>query len=156
VQPIHRLVSGLPDGVDLPAALEPVFEVGPLEPQPDARVVDRLVADGALALVTTDGLRTLTPRPGAFSDVADLDSSRLDAALASLPAHELRNQHGVGHCVDALTSGAVQAAMLLRPVSVAQIQATAHARAKMPPKSTFFWPKPRTGTVFRSLATRRS
>jgi uncharacterized protein (DUF1015 family) len=46
----------------------------------------------------------------------------------------------------------VDVAVLLRPVSVAQIQATANAREKMPPKSTFFWPKPRTGAVFRSLA----
>jgi uncharacterized protein (DUF1015 family) len=40
----------------------------------------------------------------------------------------------------------------LRPVTVDQIARTAHAREKMPPKSTFFWPKPRTGTVFRSLS----
>ena len=25
------------------------------------------------------------------------------------------------------------------------------ARDRMPPKTTFFWPKPRTGIVFRSL-----
>jgi uncharacterized protein (DUF1015 family) len=154
VQPIHRLLSGLPAGFDLAAALTPAFDVGGLEGRPDARVVDRLVADGVLALVTSDGLRTLTPRPGAFGDAPDLDSSRLDVALAALPSHDLRYQHGVGHCVDAVTSGDAQAAVLLRPVSVAQIQATAHARDKMPPKSTFFWPKPRTGTVFRSLSTR--
>jgi uncharacterized protein (DUF1015 family) len=154
VQPIHRLLSGLPDGIDLATALEPFFVVGPLEPLPDARIIDRLIADGALALVTNDGLRTLTPRDGAFGDIADLDSSRLDVAIAVLPRHELRYQHGVGHCVQAVTSGNAQAAVLLRPVSVAQIQATAHARDKMPPKSTFFWPKPRTGTVFRSLTAR--
>jgi hypothetical protein len=152
VQPIHRLLSGLGADVDLPAALEQFFEVGPLEPLPDARIVDRLIAAGALALVTTEGMRTLTPRPEALGHVVDLDSSRLDVALAALPTHELRYQHGVGHCVDAVTSGDAQAAVLLRPVSVAQIQATAHARDKMPPKSTFCWPKPRTGAVFRSLA----
>jgi hypothetical protein len=152
VQPIHRLVSGLPDGIDLAATLERFFTVGPLEPLPDAAIVDRLVAEGALALVTADGLRLLTPRPEAFGAVADLDSSRLDVALASLRAYDVRYQHGVASCVRAVTSADAQAAVLLRPVSVAQIQATAHAREKMPPKSTFFWPKPRTGVLFRSLA----
>jgi uncharacterized protein (DUF1015 family) len=68
-----------------------------------------------------------------------------------VPGYQLTYQHGVGNVVRAVASGAAQAGVLLRPVSVAQIQATAHAREKMPPKSTFFWPKPRTGTVFRSL-----
>jgi uncharacterized protein (DUF1015 family) len=152
VQPIHRLVSGLPPKTDVVAAFEPFFAVGAPEPFPDASVVDRLVADGALALITVNGMRTLTPRPGAFGDIPDLDSSRLDVALAALPDHELRYQHGVGHCVSAVRAADADVGVLLRPVSVAQIQATARARDKMPPKSTFFWPKPRTGTVFRSLA----
>jgi uncharacterized protein (DUF1015 family) len=36
-------------------------------------------------------------------------------------------------------------------VTVAQIVAIAHGGERMPPKSTFFWPKPRTGVVLRSL-----
>jgi uncharacterized protein (DUF1015 family) len=64
---------------------------------------------------------------------------------------EVKYQHGVGRATTAVTSGQAQAAILLRPVSVEQIRATADARGLMPPKSTFFWPKPRTGTVFRSL-----
>jgi len=34
---------------------------------------------------------------------------------------------------------------------VAQIRATAGEGALMPPKSTFFWPKLRTGLLFRDL-----
>jgi len=37
-------------------------------------------------------------------------------------------------------------------VTVDQITAYANAHEKMPPKSTFFYPKLRTGTVFRSLS----
>jgi uncharacterized protein (DUF1015 family) len=47
--------------------------------------------------------------------------------------------------------GAADAAVLLRPVTVAQIRAAAFAGARMPEKTTFFSPKPRTGMVFRSL-----
>ena len=42
-------------------------------------------------------------------------------------------------------------AILLRPVSVAQIEAVAEAGERMPQKTTFFQPKPLTGLVFRSL-----
>jgi uncharacterized protein (DUF1015 family) len=57
----------------------------------------------------------------------------------------------VGRALAAVRDGRAQAAILLRPVSVEQIRATAAARGLMPPKSTVFHPKPRTGTVFRSL-----
>ena len=42
-----------------------------------------------------------------------------------------------------------QYGVLLRPATVAQIDANAHAGERMPPKTTFFHPKPRTGVVFR-------
>ncbi|MGI8664376.1 MAG: DUF1015 family protein, partial [Acidimicrobiales bacterium] len=151
VQPIHRLVSGLPAGIDLAEALAASFTVGALEPHPKATVIERLVAQSALALVTRDGLRTLTPIRGAFAGLRDLDSARLDHALEALPAHRLSYQHGVANVVAAVTAGEADCGVLLRPVSVEEIQSTAHARDKMPPKSTFFWPKPRTGAVFRSL-----
>jgi uncharacterized protein (DUF1015 family) len=41
--------------------------------------------------------------------------------------------------------------VLLRPVTVAQIRAAAFAGVRMPEKTTFFSPKPRTGMVFRRL-----
>jgi uncharacterized protein (DUF1015 family) len=43
------------------------------------------------------------------------------------------------------------AAVLIRPVSVAEIQRTAREGLLMPPKSTFFTPKLQTGLVIRSL-----
>jgi len=38
-----------------------------------------------------------------------------------------------------------------KPATVAQIAAVSHGGDRMPPKTTFFWPKPRTGIVFRPL-----
>jgi uncharacterized protein (DUF1015 family) len=49
-------------------------------------------------------------------------------------------------------SGAAAAAILIRPVSVAEIERTAREGVLMPPKSTFFTPKLRTGLVIRSVA----
>jgi uncharacterized protein (DUF1015 family) len=41
--------------------------------------------------------------------------------------------------------------VLVRPATVAQIEATAHGGERMPPKTTFFHPKLKTGLVFRDL-----
>lgn len=162
VAPIHRLLAGLPDGTDLVGALGRFFAVGEVEPLPDATVVARLVDEVALALVTPDGMRLLRPDDAALTAAgaessagsdrtAILDSVRVATAVATLPEHELTYQHGVAHAVQAVRDGRAQAAFLIRPVSVEQIRRTAHARGRMPPKSTFFWPKPRTGPVFRSM-----
>ena len=61
------------------------------------------------------------------------------------------HRHSVAEALQALRDGEGQAAFLLRPVTVAQIDEWANARRRMPPKTTFFSPKPRTGMVFRSL-----
>jgi uncharacterized protein (DUF1015 family) len=150
VHAIHRLVRGLPADLDLVAALAPWFEDG--GPAPTDRPVTAAMVDaGCLALVLPDREVLLRPRPEALADARDLDSSRLDVALAALPDHELTYQHGVDNVRRAVATGAAQAGVLLRPATVAQIEATAHGGERMPPKTTFFHPKPKTGLVFRSL-----
>jgi uncharacterized protein (DUF1015 family) len=150
VHAIHRLLSGLPDDFDFLAALDPWFEVvGP--PPADRPITSAMVEQGCFAIVHPHGELLLRPRPEALADARDLDSSRLDVALAALPPHDLRFQHGVDHIRAAVAAGEAQAGILLRPATVAQIEATAHGGERMPPKTTFFWPKPKTGLVFRSL-----
>jgi uncharacterized protein (DUF1015 family) len=82
--------------------------------------------------------------------VRDLDGARLEHALAAVD-HEVTYQHGVSLVRDLVTSGAVDAAVLIRPVTVAEIRRTADEGLLMPPKSTFFTPKLRTGLVMRPL-----
>ena len=150
VRAIHRLVSGLPEGFDLLAALAPWFEpVG--APPADTPVTAAMLDAGALTLVTPEGETLLRPRPDALADARDLDSARLDVALAGLPEHTLRFQHGVDNVRRAVASGEAQAGVLLRPATVAQIEATAHGGERMPPKTTFFHPKPKSGLTFRLL-----
>jgi hypothetical protein len=110
-----------------------------------------MVEAGCLLLILPGRDVLLRPRPHDLSHVPDLDSSRLDVALAALPAHTLAYQHGVEQVRAAVAAGAAQAGVLLRPATVAQIEATAHGGERMPPKTTFFHPKPKTGLVFRSL-----
>jgi uncharacterized protein (DUF1015 family) len=150
VLPIHRLLTGLPDGFDLEGALGQWFQVRDAGPV-DTTITDRMAAAGALCLVLPDRARLLVPRPEAMTGARDLDSSRLDVALAGLPEHQLWFQHGVDHVQAQVRSGEAQAGVLLRPVRVAQIAAIAEGGERMPPKSTYFHPKPSTGAVFRSV-----
>jgi uncharacterized protein (DUF1015 family) len=151
VQAIHRLVSGLHAGTDLPKVLARSFtlaDAGPVTPA----TLAAMQARGALCLVAPDGTgQFLVPRPEAFGGGRDLDSARLDHALVDV-RHQLTFQHGVTEVLAELQAGAAAWAVLLRPVTVAQIRATAGEGALMPPKSTFFWPKLRTGLMFRDVS----
>jgi len=151
VLPIHRLITGLPADLDLRTALGAWFEIGSPVDHLDADVADRVAADGALVLVTPEAAWPMVPRGDRFEGVRDLDTSRLDAALADLPDHDLVFQHGVDHVVERVGTGEAQAGVLLRPATVEQIVAIAHGGERMPPKTTFFHPKPRTGVVVRLL-----
>ena len=151
VGPIHRLLSGLPDGLDLVDAFDSWFAVARAGDCTD-RTTTALGESSALALVTPSGCWLLTPRDGtAEAAGSDLVSSMVALVIAELPDHELAFANSWQDAVAAVGSEEAQAAVLLPPVPVAQIDAWAHARRRMPPKSTFFHPKPRTGMVFRAL-----
>lgn len=151
VQAIHRLIVGLPSGFDLPAALDEWFDVAPADPV-DRSILSRMDDAGALAVLTPTLAYLARPREKVVEAAThDLDSSRLDVALASLPSHQLVYQHGWENCAAAVASGAASAAVLLRPATVEQIASISRGGVRMPPKTTFFWPKPRTGMVIREL-----
>jgi uncharacterized protein (DUF1015 family) len=150
VLPIHRLITGLPHDLDIAAAFEPWFsmhDAGAI----DGDIAQRMDEAGALCLVLPDRAFFLVPRPEKMRGARDLDSSRLDVALAGLPRHELTFQHGVDNVVSRVRRREAQAGVLLRPVRVAQIAEIAEGGERMPPKSTYFHPKPSTGSVFRSF-----
>jgi uncharacterized protein (DUF1015 family) len=149
VEAIHRLYDDI--GYDeFVAALDQAFERTDAG-VPDADTLATMERDGVLCLVGPDGAaQWLTPRPGAFDGIRALDGAWLEHVLSGVD-HRVRYQHGVDHVVDAVTSGAATAAVLIRPVGVTEIERTAREGALMPPKSTFFTPKLRTGFVIRSV-----
>jgi uncharacterized protein (DUF1015 family) len=149
VEAIHRLYHEV-SVEELVAALDTCFERSDAG-RPDDSTLATMDTEGVLCLVTGDGAaQWLRPRPGAFEDIRSLDGAWLEHALAEV-AHSVSYQHGVDHVVEAVTSGGATAAVLIRPVSVAEIERTAREGVLMPPKSTFFTPKLRTGLVVRSL-----
>lgn len=165
VRSIHRLLTLLPTDHNLRDLLAGAFTVTPLGANtPDGVDMLRQQMDevGALGLVDTQGLALLMPR----SEVCDpllldvpeptrgVDASIFDVVV--LPALDgsgsevsyLADAHAVAQLVAKTPESA---AILLRPVTVSQIEAAARAGVRMPEKTTFFHPKPRTGFVLRSL-----
>jgi uncharacterized protein (DUF1015 family) len=150
VQAIHRLVTGVPDPADLLATLRRYFAVDPAAPA-DATITSRMAAAGALGMITRDGTYLARPLEPDAVGIDDLDSRRLDTALADLPGARVSYQHGWEHVAAAVATGQADAAVLLRPPTVRQIAEISRGGKRMPPKSSFFWPKPRTGLVLREL-----
>jgi uncharacterized protein (DUF1015 family) len=161
VRAIHRLLTGVGD-VDLRAALAGPFFVhaaGPNVPEGVAALEVAMREGGGLGLVDRDGLALLLPTEELARrmddlpvELRDVDSARFDAGvLPAVPGVQLAYRNDARTVAAQVDKGAADAAVLLRPVSVEIIRAAAAADLRMPEKTTFFAPKPRTGMVFRSL-----
>ncbi len=153
VQPIHRLLSSVPAGFDLRAALADhatLSDAGPNTAEGVAALSARMRTEGGLGLVDASGLAFVAPHD---TDPGTSDAARFEAAVTpALPESvEVSYRDDAPTCAALVDKGVAAAALLLRPVTVAQIRTTADARARMPQKTTFFAPKPRTGAVFRLL-----
>lgn len=163
VRPIHRVIPRLPAGLDLPAALGSLFEARTSGSNTTEGVRDlraALEAVGGMGLVLRDRLVHLTAWPGALSDrlarlpepLRGVDSAVFELAIQpALQSATVRYEHGANRVAEMVRYGEAEAAVLLRAVGVETIRAAAEAGIRMPQKTTFFAPKPRTGMVMRSL-----
>jgi uncharacterized protein (DUF1015 family) len=173
VFPTHRLVRGLDDArrERLRAALERDFEIAEVDEQEIAPPP----GGGPLQLGYIDGhhgrpLR-LTLKDQAIADAAlaehaqayrELDTGVLEALVLKgalgLSDEDIAHFNGMFYARDTaealamVRSGEYEAAFLMRPTPVEQVQAVAAAGENMPPKSTFFYPKLLTGLLFSPLS----
>ena len=162
IEPIHRLLD-LPGGIDLRARLADAFDVvdlGPYSADAVAGLQARMRTEHGLGLVDRAGLAIAIARPdvraaalaGEHPAVAATDAAVVEALVTPrVPEATWRFWHdaaAVGALVD---KGAASAAILCSAVSVEQTRAAAVDRARMPQKTTFFTPKPRSGMVFRKF-----
>ena len=148
VEAIHRVYSNI-DETDLAEALARSFELIPTD-RPSPATLATMATDDFLVLSTREGSWRLQAKPGRFDGVRALDGGWLETALADVPL-TVNYQHGLDETLSEVDSGRASAAVLIRPVSVAEIERTAREGLLMPPKSTFFTPKLKTGFVIRSL-----
>jgi uncharacterized protein (DUF1015 family) len=141
VAAIHRLYDRMY------AEFSDTFTLTEME-RPTPQTLAAMQADGFLVLYTRDRTYTMVPIPGAFEGVRALDGAWLEHTLGDVP---VTYQHGLAETLAAVDSGSAECAVLIRPVSVAEIERTAREGLLMPPKSTFFTPKLKTGFVLRLL-----
>lgn len=113
--------------------------------------------DGPAFVLVTDRATLVSPGDPAIElprHVADLDVALADAA-ASGPLGMRPGQADItsdtDEAVGMVADGRAHAALLVRPVSIARVREAASSGTRMPPKSTAFHPKPRTGLVLRPL-----
>ena len=174
VLPTHRLIKGLDPGSfgAALARLEEAFEVEAIQRVPPfGSLQERLEearADHAMGLYTPGRALVLRPRMPLGGQASRLDpiSREIDAALLQallfegllgLTQDDLCRQKFVDYTRDAdearhlVDNGRYLAAVLLNPTPPAAIVAVARARARMPQKSTYFYPKLVTGLVLRGL-----
>lgn len=150
IEAIHRVYTGI-TFAQLRAELSGCFTLE-AAPSPTPATLAQMVQLGRLMLLAPDGTAEwLIPRPEAFVGVRHLDGAYLEHALATSSA-EVGYQHGLTEMIELVGSGTVTAGVLIRPTSLAEIQRTAREGLLMPPKSTFFTPKLRTGLVIRRTA----
>ena len=94
----------------------------------DVVVVDSMVVRGAF------GIEASSEESGASGEVA-----------------RIRYTPDAAEAVRQVEAGEAEVAVLVRPVPVSQVCAVADAGDRMPPKSTYFHPKPVTGLVMNAL-----
>lgn len=154
VRPIHRLVhtySGMsiaPDPGGAPSQGPSGYSLAPIDVALDLSSEASLNSQPGPVLVTTEGSWIVRADDnGARSP----DSVTIESFLAALEPHTLSYDHRASEVLAAVTEGRAQGGLLLRPIDVDQIAAAAGAGKRLPEKSSFFFPKPRTGMLFRAL-----
>ena len=165
VQPIHRVMRG--GASHYQGRLNSVADIAPLganTPENVKNLLAEMERTEAMGLIAGPGIALLTPkldvlRPGLeplAKPLRDVPAVLLNVMLNRI-AMFVELPEEIDYRPDALAvsamvaNGAADAAVLLRAPTVDQIAAVADAGARMPPKTTFFTPKPLTGLVFRSL-----
>ncbi|MHB8293552.1 MAG: DUF1015 family protein [Acidimicrobiales bacterium] len=156
---IHRLIGELPGGFDLLQAFSERFDISeqaaPERTGPSAEGTGPAPVSNEAGplLVTSEGSWLLRPKelPPAGAE-PPVDSSLVEPVLSRLAPASIAYAHDQHEVATSVATGAAAAGLLLRPPTIRQIEETARKGMLMPPKTTYFWPKPRTGMVYRPLA----
>jgi len=137
VLPYHRVqVAGTP---------APLDEAAPDLAGVLARVDDEAGRVGVIERADEAVAFGVLDLPGAPPVVRTLHERILDRAA---PGDALRFTHSAADAEHAVRSGEAIAAYVLPPTTPEDVLAAIERGDRLPRKSTFFWPKPRTGLVF--------
>jgi uncharacterized protein (DUF1015 family) len=175
ILPTHRLVAGLPDltAAEIEATLGENFEIEPMGTGDAAAEAtwQAMQADGGqnvFGFAGGDG-EWLFARLTNNAPMAELAAEQSDdwrgLGVAMLHRYVLdglfterfgqkpthRYVHLIDEVTEALGSGECQLAALVMPATMYHVEALSAKFERMPPKSTFFYPKLLSGLVFKPL-----
>ncbi|MEX0756233.1 MAG: DUF1015 domain-containing protein [Actinomycetota bacterium] len=165
--PWDRLMMLLVDGATEDPPVLPIHRVGTADPPGDVELrparnraeATRALSDGpvpTIAVLTSDEGRgggepiwhTLVlhgPAPAVRA------LHQVPGFARQVEQGEIRFTHDAQEAEHAVRAGAARTAYLLPPTTPERIRDVVATGRRMPQKSTFFWPKPRTGMVLRPL-----
>jgi len=132
--PTHRLTAGAVPELDGEFRQTPLADAGE--------------AASALAGVGRDHPAFVLLRPEGAALVEGSDDSLDTALVDSLPLSQVDYTASAAEAERAVQSGEATAAFLVRPPTVEQVESYARAGLRMPPKSTYFFPKLTSGLLF--------
>ncbi len=163
ILPTHRLLSALPPGspTDWQNRLREEFEVRPL-PFESVRTLELNASESWVAWVWQEGAWLI--RPKAFSEVpAQPDAltrfdawwlhNRLMLAIGYSSTPPIQYARSREEALSALEQGTAQGVFLLSPPTLTTLREVAEAGAKMPQKSTYFYPKVLSGLILWRIGT---
>ena len=169
VLPYHRVVGGLPPAklAELRQRLNELFDSQPVESSPDDNhdaLLERLAQWGSehkvVGMVEGEEASILTLRPQVdWRDwgplgVAEswiLEEQVLKPVLADATQDHVSYSHEHQTAIDQVASGDWQMAFLLKPFPLDHFESIVATGQRLPPKSTFFFPKLPTGLVINQL-----
>jgi uncharacterized protein (DUF1015 family) len=131
--PTHRLTAGAVPELDGEFRQTPLADPGE--------------AVTALASVGRDHPAFVLLRPDGAALVEGSDQALDTALVDSLPLSQVAYTASAAEAERAVRSGEATAAFLVRPPTVEQVESYARAGMRMPPKSTYFFPKLTSGLL---------
>jgi len=169
--PTHRLIHSMPVDKDaLLAKLKDSFDIEEYDNVNMAEAVLARYTDRKAYALYTGGngftLLTLKGMPmqkddGGLSalDVSVLHDLVLENCLGidkenMAAQRNLRYTRDIGEAVESVRSGESSAAFILNPTKVGEIKSVSLSGGKMPQKSTYFYPKLKTGLVMNTIKDR--
>lgn len=149
ILPTHRILRGARGAVE--EAVARSFEASPIDRGAlrDARPGIVLVRDGALTRLEPRADVDLSTLPESWRTLPVAQAEALLVEPARQAGAEVRYEHDGDRAIDAATGEAC--AVLLRAVDAQALQKVADAWERLPPKTTYFYPKVPAGLVARPL-----
>jgi uncharacterized protein (DUF1015 family) len=152
ILPTHRMISHIPD--DFIGLLSPYFEINHIKTEvPITKSISNLKHGFGLYINGLNGFYTLRYTGKGLIDMPE-ELKNLDVTiLHKLILQKLFKVIDFGYEMDEETTikrvrdGEYKAAIFLNPTKVENVERAARVNLRMPPKSTYFYPKIPTGLV---------